>query len=548
MRVRRIAFWSVLLIAIAACVAWVLYVPYKPESVLAAIPAEADFVSVHRNLAAGLPLLLENGVAHGMGSAAGFSVQQLAGVSSNQVAMTWIRRLARDSTAIAYVPALGRSQAPAWVFASWIGNQSQKLRWKVFWFHPRILRTTAAEYGRTVYAVRMRTGDPRQQLSVAVVEGVLVGCLSEDPTAARYLVQTFDRQFGRRSLAADPGFRAAGLRVATDQVHRGWIRVRRNPLAAGSTPSILACELHLPDRNHLQARFSLPGSLPRIAGRAADPFPAGFLGAAPDCALVLPASWINAFLPDSPAVPLWVTTLQPLLANNATNAMVFAAILNRAHCGRIRGPLGDSLTPFLKGLRVPTLVVGLQVQDAGEASRRVMESLDCINSRYGLGLIPHPVGASGTTITLIEESRKNLYGRFEPDERVAWTFRDGWMIFGSNASMLKQLLSVSSAATNTASAPAVVFPALAPGGTADASLWLNTPETSRLFKDAISAVTLSLLIRNPEGTQETRRRLDTAKLWIDRIQYLGAASAVVRQQDDRVQVEISITAPPDRAR
>ncbi len=540
MRGKRLLFWCLACVAVGATFAWILYVPYKPERVLSAIPQESTFVSLHANLAGELPALLENRVVTGTLSAAGTSATELSGLVTNRDTRVWLQRLAGDKTAIAYVPSLGSTRKPAWVCASWIGNQSQILRWKVTLFHPRNFKPVAFEYGRTIYNVRMRLENPRQCVSVALLEGILVACLSEDPTAARYLVQTFDRQYGRRPFTPSTQALGTGSFPSSDRPHQGWLRLPGSPLPDQPANSTLLCDARCPDRDHLELRLAIPGSLPDASadtGNATARTLSALLGNSPDCTWVMPASWLRAVIFNSQAMPLWVESLNPLMDSNRTNALAFAAILNREHCGRIRGPISDTLTPFLKGLRVPTLVFAIQATDSKEAASRIMKTLDRLNSRYGLGLIPHNLQTAAGGLTLIEETRRNLYGRFEPDERIAWTFRDGWLIVFSNAAVLKRRLAT------PADDASLSLPAwktlLEP---ADSAAWFNIPRTTRLFKDAIAAITLSLVFRNPEGTRETRAKLDVAGQWMSRLADLGEAATTIRATNGWVMIELDAAA------
>lgn len=542
MKHKRVIFWSLLCTSALAFLARVLHVPYRPDLVLSAIPQEASFVTLHSKLARELPVLLDNRVATGAMAAAGVPVADLYSLCTNRASKAWLSKLAGDQTTVAYVPSLGPGRKPAWVFASWIGNQSQILRWKVTLFHPKDFRPVAMEYGRTIYNVRLRKQDPKRRLSVALVEGILVGALSEDPAAARYLVQTYDRQYGRTSFAATVQPLPFGSIPSPTSPHRGWVRLSRLPLGRQDAGVILLCDARCPDTDHLELRVAAPGTLPdhtaTPGSRAAAPL-ADLLGDSPDCALIWPANWLRALVSNAQPTPLWMETLEPLYGSDMTNALVFAAILNRSHCGRIRGPISDSLTPFLKGLRVPTLVLGIQAEDATDASRRLMQTLDSLNTRFGLGLIPHNIQAAGGSITLIEETRRNLYGRFEPDERVAWTFRDGWVILFSNAAVLKRRLASPPEETSTNPVPWEVL-----NTKAEAMAWLNVNPTTRLLKDAFSAITLSLLFRNPEGTRETRARLDAAATWMARFESLGQASSVIRSTNGWITLELKASASP----
>lgn len=551
MKLQRILFWSILSAAIVAGSWWVLYVPYKPDSVLSAIPAEATVVSIHNNLSSEVEPLLENHLVRNALASAGVKESDLSSLISNKTTRAWINRLAGDRTVIAYVPALGYQQKPAWVVATWIGNHSQRFRWKIFWFRPKAIRQSATEYGRIIYEVRTRLSNPKDKLSLSLTEGVLVGCLSEDPTAARYLVQTFDHQYGRASIVSDGTFSSASALAASGARHWGWIRTPRRWIPFHEGSPLIAYTASVKDNSRLELSLATPGDLPLAGDMSQNTTLAPLLqtlGTSPDAALVMPISWIKTLMPDTQTLPLWVDIIQPLVETNATPSLGFISILNRDHCGRIRGPLGSSLTPFLKGLRVPSLILGIQVSDEQDATRRIALILDQLNSRYGLGLIPHPVQTPDGSITLIEESRKNLYGKFEPDERIAWTYRQGWMFLASNAAILKRLMANASApagkslADNRAPKPAYSY---APWMTAktptEASLWIDAESTGKLVKDAISAVTISLMVRNAEGTQETRRKLEVARQWVEKLQGISEITMTTRTTHGVVNVDLILS-------
>jgi hypothetical protein len=555
-KLRRIVFWSILSAAMVAGCWWVLYIPYKPDSVLSAIPAEATVVSIHNNLSSELDPLLENHLVRNALVSAGVKDTDLSSLLSNKTTRAWINRLAGDRTVIAYVPALGYQQKPAWVFATWIGNHSQRFRWKIFWFRPKTIRQSATEYGRIVYEVRTRLSNPKEKLSLSLTEGVLVGCLSEDPAAARYLVQTFDHQYGRASIVSDGTLSSASLLASSGTPHRGWIRTPRRWIPFHEGSPLIAYTASVKDNSRLELSLAASGDLPLAGDMAQNTTLAPLLqtlGTSPDAALVMPISWIKALMPDPQTLPLWVEIIQPLVETNATPSLGFISILNRDHGGRIRGPLGSSLTPFLKGLRVPSLILGIQVSDEQDAARRIALILDQLNSRYGLGLIPHPIQTPDGAITLIEESRKNLYGKFEPDERIAWTHKQGWMFLASNAAILKRLMANASlpAGKSLADArPSKPAYAYAPWMTSKtptgASLWIDTESTGKLIKDAISAVTISLMVRNADGTQETRRKLEVARQWMEKLQGINEITITTRSTNGVVNVDLILKAsePP----
>lgn len=550
MKLRCLLFWTTLVVAILAGSWWVLYVPYKPDSIMMAIPSDASFVSLHSNLAPELPSLLENRLLQDMLIGAGIKESDFAEFASNRVARAWISRLARDRTVIAYVPALGYQQKPAWIIASWIGNESRKLRWKLFWFRPKMFHQTATEYGRTIYGLRIRLANANNRISIALVDGAVLGCLSEDPTAARYLVQAFDRQFGRTSIVSDGTFAQATSLLPPDKPHWGWVKLPRGLLPLRDTRSLVVYGASARSHSNIDVWLALKGALPRTTDIAQNPGTAPLLqtlGTSPDCMLLMPVSWLQTVIPDQQLLPLWANSIMPLFATNSTPSLAFVSILNREYSGRIRGPLGGTMAQFVKGLRVPTILLGVQVQDAEDASRRISSILDRLNSRYGLGLIAHPVHTPNLDVTIIEESHKNIYKKFEPDERVAWAYSRGWMFLASNAAILKRLMA---AATSAEASPADPRSASSPpcailtttATPADASLWINAASTGQLIKDAVSAAMIALMVSDSDGSQTTREKLETVKQWAERAQAIRDISASANASNGVTRLNVTIRA------
>jgi hypothetical protein len=541
-KLRCCQFWIILATALLTGTWWVLYVPYKPDSILMAIPSDATFVSVHKHLATELDPLLGNQVVRSALVSAGVKESDLDEFATNRVAHAWINRLASDQTVVAYVPALGYQRKPAWICASWIGNESQKFRWKLFWFRPKMIQQTATEYGRNIYSVRMRLSDPNQRLSVALTEGVLVGCLSEDPTAARYLVQSFDRQYGRTSIVSDGTLAKATALLPPHPPHWGWIRTPRAILPPRDIRSLLVYGVNTVTPSNLSLSLALNRALPLAPDLADNPGIAPLLqtlGTSPDFTLIMPLIWMQALLHDQQALPLWVNSVLPLVGTNPASSLAFISILNHDHSGRIRGPLGNTMAQLTKGLRVPTLLLGMQVDSEEEVDRRISTTLDQINSRYGSSLLSHPTRTPNGVVTLIEESRKGLYKKFEPDERVAWTYHHGWMFLASNAGVLKRLTGT---APTLGSSPAQV-PAYTPWVTqktpAEASFWVDAVATARLINNAASAATLALMISDSESAQATRQNLETLRGWVEKIQTFRDITATAHATNGVTHMEIN---------
>lgn len=543
MKFRHCLFWIILTAALLTGTWWTLYVPYKPDSILTAIPSDATLVSIHKHLATELDTLLVNQVMRNALLSSGVNESDLNDFATNRVTRTWINRLANDQTVVAYVPALGYQRKPAWVCATWIGNESQIFRWKLFWFRPKMIRQTATEYGRNIYSVRLRLSKPNQRLSVSLTEGVLVACLSEDPTAARYLVQSFDRQIGRPSIVTDGTHAKAAALLPPIYPHWGWTRTTHAILPPRDTRSLLVYGANTVTHSNLTLSLALNGALPSAPDLSVNPGIAPLfrtLGLSPDCTLIMPLAWMQTLLPDPQTLPLWANSILPLIGTNPGPALAFISILNRDHSGRIRGPLGNTMAQLTKGLRVPTLLLGMQVNSEEEADRRISSALDQINSRYGSSLLSHPTQTPNGVVTLIEESRKGLYKKFEPDERIAWTYRQGWMFLASNAGILKRLM----ATTPTSGSSPAPLPAYPPWSVkpvpAEASCWIHASATGRLISDAASAATLALMVSDSENAPATRQTLENLRDWAGKLQTFHEVTATAHATNGVTRLEINI--------
>jgi hypothetical protein len=522
-RFRKTAFWVLLLLFALSGLWWVLSVPYRPDAVFSAIPSNATFVTVHRNLDQELNVMASHPVMRSALISAGVRDQDLTSVCSNRETQAWIHRLASRETVFAYVPELGYQRKPAWVFASWIGGESQRLRWHLRWFKSADLRPIRLDYGRTIWITRTKFSQPGQRLSLALSEGMVLGCVSSDPAGVRWLIETGDGHPTRPSVLTSGELASARALAPTNLPHWGWYSLASGGDATRFSPNLIGLGVtFLPDG---RLDLSLVGNQALPAASALSTQPdyrkmASFLGSAPDLVTVMPLSWSRPVLLQT-ATPLWAEAVSQLTDTHEapTNALAFLALLNREHSGRIRGALGKSVAALVgKGLRVPTLVIGVQVRDANEGSARINRMVEVLNSRYGWSLAARTVESAGRPITLIAETRNNVYGKFEPDEQVAYTMLDNWLILASNAAMLQRLLNrPPQTGEETWARPSA--------SDASASAWVDLNRCGKTLKEALAATQLAMMVGGSEGSTTTGTTLDAAREWIERVQVLEQATA-----------------------
>ncbi len=499
-------FWSLLAAGVVAFFVWLVYVPYRPEKVFETIPASAAWVSVHPRLADEWPALIRNPALTNLLIAAGVKPEDTGKLGADPVLQAWIRKLAGRETVIAYVPVMGYQNQPAWVFATWIGSQSITLRLRLPFIRSSGLRRVPVENGRTVYIARTAFAQPGQKLSLALMDGVLVGCLSADPVGVRWLLETGDRYPWKPSLRTSGQLdRARGLLAATPPPHWGWFS-----LPTAGDAGMVAYTLELGSDRRLEARMVTATPVPGAAMPLSAPALASMtdlLGESPDLIAVLPLASVAPLALRS-ETPLWTATARALLspANLPSNALAVVAVLDQAHCSRIRGPLGPVLGPLMKGLKLPTLVLGYEVGSSDEADARIDQALDQLNVRYSTGLIRHTVPAGSRTITLIEETRSGFYSKFEPDERVAYVVCDGWLFLCSNATVLKKRLADHEARGDQPAPPAPWF-AAALRTPATAAAWMDLTAGAKTVKDLAGAAQLITLMVNTKDSSKLRETL-----------------------------------------
>jgi hypothetical protein len=545
---RRPLFWSLLACFIGACLWWMAYMPYRPDALYGAIPSNAALVSVHENLAGEWDAILAHPVTRAGLQCAGIGDEQLAPLASNTATRAWLVKLASDRTVIAYVPALGYQQKPAWVFATWVGNRSRWWQWQLPLLKSRDLRMLRLDEGRTTLWLADSTfTPPRQRLSLALAEGMVLGCLSEDPTGARWLVETAER-FPTRPSVATAGKVGAAMRVlhtafrATPAAppvaehpqakHWGWLEnaaLRRPGDKAGVTAFTLQ---FIPDGRLTLSAFqqgAVQAPIKDADGRQ-QRFADGLIGSRSDAALIIPAplarEWIMAALPE-----LWAQAATPLLGADG-DPLMFACVLDRDHGGRLKGFMGSSLKALMKGLKAPVLAIGVHVGSEREAHARMRRGIDQVNSRFGLALELEPAEpAAGQVVTIVRPG-KSLYGRFEDSERVAYAIRDGWLILASHAGALGKLLE----------APPVNRENRRDDATAEA--WIHLDSLGKTVKDLAALLALaSWTSDTPEGARQ-RERLEAIRACAEALRPLREARATLRTEGRLTRLDMTVGCPP----
>ena len=436
---RRCTFWFSLALIAAASMVWILSVPYQPQRLFAAIPANAMLVAEIDRPAARLAALAGDPAVRRLARPLTLPEEWIDGLQYDSGMRRILDRLGARRAVAAYLPHLdGAKGADAWVFASWIGGQSQRLRWQAGLGFLTGLREVRFPEGDRVWLVQ-HSGDfggPRR-LSLAISEGVLLGCWSANPTGARFLLETIDGRAGHPSVVTAGRWAVADTAWPENSLLRGWLDFDH----AAGVPAI-AWALTQAGEARIAGECSCVLPPPGMAGaatlqRGSAAALAPLLGDAADAVALLPAALLRRFLPGNLSLEIEALGF-PLEASN----VLALAVLDNRHSGRLRGVLGFALPFGLKGLKTLTALAGDWVGAGAALDQGALQTaLGSWNKRWRTGLHAHPlnpaVPAQGVRF---EEALPGFYHAFEPDEQAALVATNGWRIAATHAGALRACL------------------------------------------------------------------------------------------------------------
>ena len=508
----RISRKTFLLIAAATIlfVAWLLYVPYHPEHLLRAIPANAQILTTHENLAARWPAILQNPVLQSVAMSVGVQTTALNTLATDPETLQWVRRLASRNTTLAYVPRLGAGGRPCWMFASWLGGDSQWLRLQLSWFPPRGFERHTPHNGVPYWTVRDPGLRPGTQIAMAFVEGMVIACIGDDPTAILDLLDTHDGLLP--SLAITRGAKLSDYWCLNPTApDHSWIDtsafIRRTTNAPPLTLSLSAVE-----PRYLEG--DLCGAVPLPAAKtSAKPMdPAELVKLAGDLPLAAILIRTESALPLLTAQfgPEWPSIAELALRAQGTDRVALFM-------------MGGEYGGRLYGFRIPALVIACPVRK-GEAMAGLMNGLlDQLNVKHAWGLIPREIKVGNRSFYSIEGTAPNAFSALPPDERPAYAVCDNWFLLASSQRTLAALLErydrseSDNEAHNSRWAHGLE---LARGG---AYGWVDFARARDELRLIIAGYSLKLMFENPQRSAAQRAQLNAYRAWLDALAPLGEA-------------------------
>lgn len=503
MRRRPILFWPLAVAAGLAALWWALHVPYRPSRLYAVIPVQATYISAHRNLAARWDAVSANPLTQAFFASANMREKDWQGLNRDPQFRDWLNRLAADEFVMAYVPHLAQGEG-GWVFASWLGGRSQRLRIALQASEIPGITYVGKRRGWPVWVATPKLFRGGEVLAFSLVEGMLVASYARNIEGINTVLACVDGRYP--SLRLREGALAC---ASTDEADRGWWRIAE----AGSGRVDAA-----------GGRFAISSfESNRIGGRVSVPFAwleneARLPSAAPESI----AAW-QADLPSAVAL-LPAAAAQRWIGGAGTGALMNA--LSGLIRAQAAGPLIASLytgdyrgTMF--GLRLPALFVGATSAHSASLPDDIANGMARINAARGWDL----AAASATTgvakaWTIASGNPDVLYRMSLPGDQVCFAAGDDWVMGVSCFNALTNVLRDAVLREGRPNRLQQASRSAAQHG-ATAYAWLDLPGCGPALKTAAGGYTLRLKGVNTRSSHALRRQVDQALAWVLNLQRLG---------------------------
>ena len=502
-RRRPILFWPVLVFAVCATVWWAFHVPYAPQKIYSAIPVQATFLSVHRNLAGRWDEVSANPLTQSLLAAANMSESDWRGLNRDPQYRDWLNRLASDDLTLAYVPNLAEGE-PGWVFASWLGGRSQRLRLALQWSEIPGIKFAGTRRGWPMWIATSTMFKGGECLAFSLVEGMLVGSYAKSPVGMDTVLACVDGRYPSLAIHTD-----GGAIPPADASDRGWFRIPDPKKGFFDSPRL---------------QFSLSTfSSNRLGGVVRAPFAwldgAGTLpSAAPDS----PAKW-QTDLPSAVLIAPSRSAVQ-WITQTGTDLYVRAfADLIREQTG---GPLYASLFTgdyrgAMFGLKFPTLIVAAASTNAADMASRLSGQLARLNSEYPWGLAQSESTADFARVWTVAATGATFYAQSERGEQIGFATGSNWVLAASSVSAFTNILRDAVLRESRPARLSSASQSAARGGAA-AYLWFNLPEASPAVRMAVGQYALRLKIENKRESQLLRLQINDGLNWLDSLKPLGS--------------------------
>lgn len=518
---RHLIFWPLLTAFIGGSIWWILHVPRNPQALLRAIPGQAMLVSYHEKLASRWDQIHNHPLVMMMVGATGGDVDEWQALQDDPGFSYFLNLLGKHELALGYVPYLNFGQQGAWVFASWIGGESQRLRWTASSADIPGLESQGTVASWPVWTWTMETDAGAQKLTLALVEGMLVGTTAADPQAMHYVLDAYNGNFP--SVARRPNLSKWNERLFTSVYpDRAWYKVQ----SGWDEPVYWFGACDLAGTNQVRGQII-----------TAAPAPYGSLPADIDLRDLM-ALWGNK--------PIATTVFNSALVSEALGAdtnMVTANmvmdVLRESGAGAVvAGLFGGPYSGTLKVINVPTLMVALPMRPGLQASTLVNLITDQWNARYRVGLVPVDAELDDRRVWRMEGTAGGLYGALSAGEQIAVTEAGSWIVIASNYDALAAV--IRDAATGPSGELAWVQRMNDVAGQgAIGYLGFDLARGAEVIDMSIKAYAGKLAFEDFSGSKKTRRQLNEARAWLDTLARLNRLQIFASRVNDQLMIDVN---------
>lgn len=522
---RPIAFYTLLLAAMAMSVWWMLHVPARPGRAYRAIPEQAVWVSRHRNLAARWDQISRHPLLDKMAALAGITPEEWARMKNARATTEWIHRLGQSEAVISAWP---EYRGGPWTvaLAAWIGSESQTFRW---WLQsgrvPGVVR--AGEYGGRPLWCISSAGDPEgRQLFFVLEEGLWLAAWSRHPRELCHVLDAYDGARERNPAGIE--LRA----MAEDDV--AWCN-----LGAGPGPD----GLRMVVREWTPTRFHAVVDLDGWEGMPAAPAPAGCppgriaagWGSSPEMLLMCDWKWIREGLRG--AAP-WITELRNLADHQLKGPLALAMF-------------GAPLWGRLSGLRTPGLALMAELREPEATEGAIRNSMDHLNARVPWGLIAgDDLTAPG--VRVFEASGARAYRDRPSSERAAYAIRDGWLWASLSADTLRGLAGPAATTNGVDERRALPLESMpwksAMDPQAPVSAWLDLERSGRTLRMAMAIYELGQAASGADPHSATMQWTQRLRSMMDQLEPLSQISLRAYPEAGRMRLDCTVDARAEEVR
>jgi len=542
MTARRLLFWLITVLFVCITGWWVFYFPYSQERLYRAIPQNATFISEHGRLAERWKTISKNPLTLSLLTTAGFKYEDLNKTINDPGVQAMLDRFGEKNVVLAYVPSVKGSGKAAWVLSCWAGGNGQVFRWGTAALLPGTnLKEVRLSGGKSIWTLAKKNNPSDPDFSMAIVDGVLLICLSSDPLDVKYLL---DRVEYGAPLHADLQERlAASKNIENDStMDRGWIRwheqkgeedqIRRisfelSSLDAGHSEGLVSGDADLilstpmgilaPSNGVGKSACITLGNSPGFDGLK------DVLSVSPDAFLVVPFVLAEPALMGRQSSKGIRIVTRAVKSQADTNTAFFVSMFGGERSGRILG------------LKVPTFIAGAHVTDEARCMARVTEIIDILNAAFKLSVIPRREDFGGKPVIVVDSTRQEgVFDSLASTDKPAVTCKDKWLTISSSLDTLTNIVCRPPLNRDSGGRWASGIPRLSKD--CSGYMWVDFEASSDAIRHAIAAYTLVLMTQNSGNRLDARKELALLDNWINGLKSARTAEFWLTFKGDGFQV------------